>query len=256
MLAAEKDTWYFVYPPGVEFSYRWEDLDIVLTQAVEVLSADPNFERWYRAQLDYPESFEPGQFMDGPFGGGVICVDLRPSEKNKWLPVQLLGKEADLMPPQAMLHQDSFPFDIRVLQPRNEPFMPRIKGSSRFSMLEGATAEHLASAKDDVYWLVTCTSGSISKRVKEQVMDTALGFNCEIEPLDMLPADVHEQAGPLFRRGAPHTVAFRLTRYPKCAGMNFAIMLYVGLLLRRKHGIRIRTMHLLASIEGAPTVWC
>lgn len=103
MLDAEKNSWYAVYPPGVEFSYRWEDLEHVISNVIEILSLDPNLARLDEVRNGGPESFKPCQFFDGPVGGGIIHVELEPSEKKKWLPALLLAKEADLLLPRAML---------------------------------------------------------------------------------------------------------------------------------------------------------
>jgi hypothetical protein len=251
MLHAERQRRYVIYPPGVSFSYSWDELPDLLADPLSSGYLDPR-EDWNG--LGFPSAILPCSFIGGPWGGGIIYVELDIEEK--WMPGLILSKEANIHAPATTIpHLNTLPFWVSVLEPRNELGMRRIKGSSGFRMCEAATVEHLDHNNDETYWLVTGTIQTHEMPELNSSIKEASALGCDCEPVASLPECITNQLSNLFKRSGSRCIAFRATRHPAGVGLNFAIMLYVALYLQRRFGTRIQSMHLLGNIEGSPRIW-
>ena len=252
MLQSEHDRLYLVYPPGIEFSYRWEDLPAILSAPLKSGYLDTNID-WPRR--GFPELVKPCQMLDGVSGGGIIAVDVKPLEK--WLPAIILGKEADLLTPSAMLNNwEEFPFHMCVLEPNNEPYQPVIKGSRGYLGCSAATAESLPGLEGNVYWIITGDFPGKSESIIADTVKAGASLGCHAVPLNGVPAHLQEKANPIFSRVGPSSVVLYVTSNATGAGLQYAVLVYVGLFLRYRYRRKVKSVHMLAAMEGSPTAWC
>lgn len=252
MLHSEQDRLYFVYPPGIEFSYRWEDLPAILSAPLTSGYLDTNKD-WGR--LGFPEEVKPCWTLDGVSGGGIIAVDAKPLER--WLPSIILCKEADILTPSAMLNnKEDFPFHVYVLEPNNEPYQPLIKGSRGYLSCPAATAESLPGLEGNIYWIITGDFPGKAESIIADAVQAGASLGCHAVALDGVPAHLQEKASPIFTRVGPSSVVFHVTSEATGAGLHYAVLVYVGLFLRYRYRRKVKSVHLIAAMEGSPTAWC
>jgi hypothetical protein len=249
MLHAEPDTKYIVYPSWAELSYKWEDLPWLLAHPLESGYVEPDKD-WRR--LGYPETIAPCSSIGGPFGGGIIIADNVP---RMWMPVLVLRKEANLCPPQGLLiSSDQLPCWVGYLEPFDDPLLNALEGKPRTrNYVCSATPENIEAEPDSHYWVVAF-EGKKEPNGLGELPTWALQFGLDVSRIAGVPQALREETSDWFRNPGQTFVWYVVRDCKPLVGYCFAIVVYLALHLREIAGRRMRSMHMLAGIEGKPNV--
>jgi hypothetical protein len=248
MLRREPDTVYYVYPSWAKLTYGWEALPGLLWNPLRSGYVDPrNVSRagpFVSPHIDY---------YDGPEGGGIIAVELDPDDR--WLGASVLRSEANLCSPPGIRPGpmlDSFGGRVFYIEPMRamgtvEQFLrtPRVYCCS-------VTPEHASAAADRVYWLMVFEKGDRSLRGLDQMPGWAAAFSAELRVVREPPAELRSETESWVLNPLHATLWYQVSGGGECVGWQLAVALWNGLHLRRVAGKRLRSLHVVASIEGEP----
>lgn len=263
MLHIEPGKTYTVYPSWAEGQmrailnpdrlYSWKDLPAVLSDPERSgLLETSDFDFLQMEPDTYPRPIQPFTCLDGPWGGGIIVVQRSCGER--WLPELALKSIADFCYPGIMSWWISdYCLPVGYLEPLNIP-LGRLFGIKPPKLyIPRVTVEHTEQAGDDVYVLLLSKP---SKQVLPGLSELPAGFL----PFGLELIPVQEAAPALQAQIAQWCVNmqeatqhwFTLTGDAPGIGYLFAVMLYVTFHLRKVAGVRLKSAHLLANIEGKP----
>jgi hypothetical protein len=256
MLAKETDRNFIVYPSWAELAARWEDLPRFFADPLKSGFLEPNFP--YR-RFDYPETIQPYELIDGPEGGGIIVWWGDPY-RGRWLPMCVLtGGGGNLLEFNGLR---GFTFD----RDPHDPLVCTLEPPSNRKLVQwgivkrpriyntGVSYEHAASAGDAVYWLVR-TKPKGKKRTLaacSQLPEWGRAFVFDVTPIADPPGDLLAETAPWFGNSDEESTWFEVSHTDKGLGLNFAVVGYLGHLLRHVIGPSFNSMHLIAQIEGEP----
>jgi hypothetical protein len=249
MLRAEPDTKYIVYPSWAQLSYKWADLPRLLANPLESGYIDPKKD-W--RQLGFPDSVAPCSFIDGPFGGGIIAADRVPG---RWMPALVLTKEANLRAPDATINWlDTLRFNVSYLEPYDDPLLSRLEAKQRTRLyLCAVTAENIEADVDSQYWVVAFDGMKEPKGLND-LPSWAAGFGLRVSRLIKVLLEICNETSDWFRNPNQHFVWYAVEGFSPLSGYCFAIVLYLAFHLRKIAGARLRSVHMLAGIEGKPNM--
>jgi hypothetical protein len=245
MLHKDKKIMYYVYPSWAQLSYKWEDLPRLMSDPLASGYLDPRHD-WLG--LGYPERIQPFQLIDGPVGGGIVVAHKELMEK--WLPAAILGSEADLAGPRAMsaIREN---YNVCYLDPRDEPGWELGLGKKQKYYPLGASAEHVESMPDSIFWLVGFRPGKNQLPGLDDVVGSGKHFGFQVERLDSPPPSLRDETGHWLNSKYEYAW-FGVQGGGDGFGYHFAVLLYIGYHLCVVAGRRMAFVHLLASIEGKP----
>jgi hypothetical protein len=241
---------YIAYPSWANPSYCWSDLPRLLADPIGSGYLEPGRSLEYYLSLGFPRDPQPYRLVNGPVGGGIIMWEGDPLAGGgwKWLPIAILGSEANLRVPPGMENIfASSGVQVVAIEPWSIPF----ERKSRIYRC-GASTEHADSAGDSIYWIL-CTRGAVEriKRVRE-ISSIAAGFELQATPLSQVPDALLAETAPWFS-DAPHSRTwFEVKGGGDGLGYHFAVLVYVAYHLRWVAGPKVLSVHLVANIEGKP----
>jgi hypothetical protein len=253
MLRKERKREYFVYPSWAEgqLSYSWEDLPKMM--------ADPfrydehlrlNYTKEKMLKYGYPEVTQPYDFFKGPLGGGIIIAHINNDEK--WLPACILIKEATLSAPHPMeTAGNSEGHNVRYLDLNGAWNWETGEYRKMKNYIIGISAEHIESEPASQYWLLSMKPGKKEPSAISDIPVWAYHFGIEMERLSEVPQTVLLEISTWLKPDFSY-IWFKIRQKSDEYGWHFAVMLYIGLHLAYIGKNRIRTLHMLASIEGKP----
>jgi hypothetical protein len=257
MLYIERRKKYIVFPSWLQPTYKWEDLP-------EIISNPLKYDEFHRyncsvkkqREYSHPEEIQPFELLEGPAGGGIILV-YRDS-LSRWLPYYALtfDKGVDLSTPELMLegnwHKNN---NVSFLEDTFYSGYWLETGKKRRDYEIGACVEHIESMPDSIFWVVGFEPTKTGREIRslDDVPAWAEHFGLKVERLLELPGAVKDETDWWLKTLERQFAYFTVKGGGNGFGYHFAVMLYIGFHLRAVAGRRMRTMFLLASIEGKPT---
>jgi len=250
MLKAELETQYYVYPSWIEVSYKWEDLPWLMAHPLESGYIDTKTD-WKK--LGYPEEIAPCSFIDGPAGGGIVVADRVP---RFWLPAAILSREANLCLPNSIINWlEVVQFKVNYIEPFDNPLLYYFEDKPRPKLyICSFSPENVESDPDSVYWVVNYKKGRKEITGLNEVPTWAKSFGLSVTRLPECPQLLREETSDWFRNPENEFAWYQVQDSKPLAGLAFAIVMYIGLHLRKVAGSRMRSMHLLSGIEGKPNM--
>jgi hypothetical protein len=251
MLHKEENKTYIVYPSWIQPTYSWGDLPYIIANPWEHNDfTTQTYTTDELRKLGYPEEIQPWELIDGPVGGGIILVYA--NSLGRWLPCSALtfDKGVDLSSPDSMLHVD-FQSNVACLEPTSDlGWILATRKKPKYYPL-GASAEHIESMSDLMFWLRGIRPGKKELKGLADVPAWCKHFGLDVERLDEPPQPVRDETSHWLD---PHFqyIWFNVKGGGDGFGYHFAVMLYIGYHLAYAAGRRMRTIHLLSSIEGKP----
>jgi hypothetical protein len=255
MLHKETKRTFIVYPSWAELSAKWADLPRLL--------ADPLNSGFL------PQKFDPArdkgwsqqryELIDGPEGGGIV-VRHRDGTRRAWICELILTREANMLAPNGMeatLMRAPDESPVSYLEPMTRGWQFRgVKKPPNFR--PGLSYEHADAAGDIIYWVVRFKRArNSSNKVKglESVPDWARHFGLEAKRLDSGPPDaLRAESDSWFPNREFESAWFEVRGDGDSVGFQFAVLVYVGNHLRWVGGPRVISIHLVAQIEGRPSI--
>lgn len=270
MLTRETDRNFIVYPSWAELAARWEQLPRLFADPLASGFLRPDFDH---RRFGYPEAIQPYKLIDGPVGGGIVVWWGDPY-RGRFLPLSILTgsriyqteDESNEFLRGANLLE---PHGVRNLAPDHDPHAPWVCFLEPFEnrlwwlgigkrtpMYNTAlTYEHADSAADDVYWVVRRSRSKGRARDiggLAEIPDWAVPFGVVVHRLSAPPAEVGEETDPWFRNPKHESAWFRAECEDTGLGYQFAVLVYIGNHLRHVAGAAMKSMHLIARMEGRP----
>lgn len=250
MLDSELDKHYIVYPSWAEYSYAWRDLGRELSNPLHGKFAKL-YSTWDWKSLGYTERVQPFELIDGAGGNGIIVIHIR--RKEAWLPMSILHSEANILQPGVMTNVNA-DFRVQFLDPMYVPAIARQGRKPQRAYICAISAEHVESAGEDVFWVVGLTRGSRRRSRLVEVKRVAHGFGLGIAELGGCPQQLLNETEGWFANEDYEYSWFRISATNRGAGFHFAVVVYLGLHLKRFVGSTMHFMHLVAQIPGKPNV--
>lgn len=248
MLKHDDELSYFVYPSWAKLAYRWDELPRAMARPLEYGRFQPGFDP---QAFGYPAEPQAYRLERGPRGGGIVIVNARKGER--WLAARVLGLDANIRSPDAVLSMQGDSFASRVLYV--EPY----ESASPFAGVPvqrlhvcGASPEHLDSAGGAVYWVLGHSRGRAELPEQQEVVEVGREFGLGVSLVGATPISVKAEAEPMFANQAIHYVWYEVVGKTDSAGHHFAWLLYTALHMKALIGQHMRVMHLCAAIEGRP----
>ncbi|HEY4308631.1 MAG TPA: hypothetical protein VGN12_04180 [Pirellulales bacterium] len=249
MLRAEPDTKYVVYPSWAELSYKWADLPRLLANPLESGYLDPTKGWW---ALGYPDTIAPCSFIDGPFGGGIVVADHVP---RMWMPALILQKEANLCRAEGqVVSSDKLPCWVGYLEPYDDPLLNALEGKQRTrNYLCSATLENIEAEPESHYWVIAYEGKSEPDGLGD-LPTWARCFELEVSRAESISQPLRQETSDWFRNPKQSFAWYTVRNYKPLVGYCYALVVYLALHLRKIAGRRMRSMHMLASIERKPNI--
>jgi hypothetical protein len=257
MLKIETDRQFLIFPSWLKVAYSWKEIQQIVENPIKYDKL---------AQLNYTkEDFErfgysfdvPVDILDGPCGGGILVPHL-PRGK-AWVAQGALtfDKGADIR-------------DLRYLESYGQEFYYKKLNVAHLEHLAHAgslyrydkppknpklfcSMEHVDFLTDEVYWLVTGRSPASSEML-HFLPGWAKAFHIKLELLSGVSLELQD----FTQNWVPEkqkTVWFKVTSKNQGMGFHFAVLIYFGFHLATTEKRRIKSMHLLADIEGKPKLF-
>lgn len=251
MLKMEKKCKYYIYPSWAEgqLSYKWDDLPDQLADPYKYADTmSENYTIDNLCSLGYPKKIQPYDLIEGPVKGGIIVAHI--SLQEKWLPASILNQEANLCLPHPMevgtlsQFQNAYYLDLRSLRDMETGEFQRRKNYTI-----GISAEHIESEPESQYWLLSLKPGKKEPKAIAEIPVWAYHFGIEMERTEQLPNCVQEEISNWLKPGFDY-IWFKIRQKDDRYGWHFAVMMYIGLHLAYVAKSRVRTMHMLASLEA------
>jgi hypothetical protein len=251
LLRMEKKREYYIYPSWAEgqLSYNWDDLPKIMKNPYE-------YDRFLREQYTieqvwakgYPKEIQPCDLISGPMKGGIIVAHI--SSDEKWLPICPFLSEANLCLPHPMevgtlpQFQNAHYLDLRSLR---DDETGEFHHRKNYTM--GISAEHIESDPQSQYWFLSMRQGTKEPKPITDIPVWAYHFGIEMERIEHLPDCVRKEISGWLKPDFDY-VWFKIRQKDDRYGWHFAVMMYIGLHLAYVARSRVRTMHLLASLEA------
>ncbi|MCA9096011.1 MAG: hypothetical protein KDA68_21170 [Planctomycetaceae bacterium] len=143
---------------------------------------------------------------------------------------------------------DHFPFYVSYLEHENYP----IVGKKVKLYLCRCTPENIESDQERTYWAFEYSTGKTRPPQFDDMAELAAPFCSSITRLETLPPEVKEETSPWFKFPDRQQVWFEIIPKETGAGFNYAALVYVTYHLRRTIGSKLKSGHLVASIELSP----
>ncbi len=259
MLKGELRKCYFVYPSLCTFRYSFDELRSVLADPFGH-SALPQSENYYRS-LDFPLDIQPFEMLPSRHGGGIIAAQAAAEPDERWLPECVLHSIADPRTPQGMesfrrsVTCSSLPARVYVLEPQNDPFAKYPTRDGRRFRSCYTTPENVDGCEDEVYWVVDAKPTKSVNRLLEAFREVAIGFQVQLHWLPDAPPILKTETADWFLDASLTQKWCRVSNVSEGVGLNFAVLAFCALHVRNLAiGSCVRAVHLVASIEGRPTI--
>ncbi len=238
MLQAELDSQYFVVPPWASW-FDWRKLSISLS---------PSRGPW-SVHSDSHSGTEL-EFEPGPYGGGIVRVGW--PAHSIWPGLTAFGMCNKLLPRGITVgHEESILGEVRYLE--KVPSWCFLAGDRDDPDPASVTIEHAGASSDAVYWLLECASRCNINRVQEVIV------NC-VSHWGGNPVPVSHPSGPIEKYccdnwsippgGSWHW--YRIDGIDEFIGRQLAIAVYSSTAVVRPKRLRLRSIHVLGTIEGYP----
>ena len=262
MLTLDKDRQFIVYPSWANLPYAWDRLPEILR--------DPKKSGFLQAPVlrQYPVPPPRIDYLNGPAGGGIIVVHQtrrsQPADPddaalelpaNQWLGTLVLASEANLREPngRALVSEDPFRSLVTYLEPYEYPAEVGLGLRPRTKLyLCAATPEHAASAGASIFWLASLERRKRRPSALAEIIGWALPFGLRVTELSEIPERLRPETADWF--GSPPAfddMWYEVSSDGSSAGFHFAVLVYVALHARSVVK-QLRSMHLVANIEGQP----
>jgi hypothetical protein len=249
MLRDEPNRTYFIYPSWADLSYRWEDLPRLLADPLNSGYFDElgyTEADWRR--VGYPSEIKPATLLSGPGGGGIIYADFAYPEK--WLPANILNKEANLCLPSGLIPcLERLRFHVHYLEPHDSPEWYLLTGKKPKLYVCGASVEHVESDPESVYWLIVYKKAKRRLKGLDDVPHWAEGFGLTVTDLESVPQRIAEETADWVVDPQWNSAWFSVQGDNDLVGYNFAIALYIGLRLQRVAGPQMACIHSVSQLE-------
>lgn len=248
MLRQELDLKYVVYPSWAEtgYAYPWRELPTVLADPL----SSGRLDRYAEKLHELPEIFNPPtRLIDGPRGGGIIVIGpAAPQAFN----IVLFSDVANIGQPDDMDRiSEQFPTYVGWIEPFDGLGGLLTTGKRARNYPIRATAEHVDAAGEEVYWILSLRDARGQLKSLDEVPRLAECFGLRATLLGAAPAALDQSAAPWFDGWNEHQRWYRIEGVNERVGLQFSILLYIGLHLR-KSVPTLRWTHLVARIEGEP----
>jgi len=259
MLHAEQTRYYYIHPSWLDLPHCWEDWERLFADPLRSGYLDET-DFIYIRQGYYTSSARPVQLLDGPAGGGIIVVPRWPDPEDpsliapgpRWLGELIIRKYADMCQPPGTALAPQRTARVAYLEPKDDPGLRLLGVAPRAKVYVcAATLEHVDS-DPGVYWLIDAQPAKRMASVLKQVPQIAQHFGLDVTALPGRPEALREETLSWFSDPEAPRAWFRVVSDADGAGFHFAVLVYVGLHLRKVGGRGVRSVHLVSQIEGKP----
>ena len=238
---------YFVVPSWAEESlpYKWKDLESFLSNPMGCYLLDKYYD--YQ-ELGYSLDVQPFKLFDGIVGGGIVIADF--AQHEKWLPINILGKNACLATPGSITGAFDY-FPVLYVEPWDESGWQFGLGKKAKNYYLDMTVEHADCMGDSIGWLFWLKKGPRKVKAFDEVSGWASEFGLTVKgPLE-LPKHI-ARLSPKWQQEERDYVWFEVDQGDSDDfGFHFAVMQYIGLHLASLSR-KITVVNFLAQIEGKP----
>lgn len=257
MLKAEPDSNYRVWPSWANsFSFKWNELPRLLADPIAAGFASEDDLRSLKMGIVEKET-RIGEFYSGKFGNGVFQYTKLPDKY--WFGEIVFNRECSVegVPGyQRIKRNDVARIDFLTL--RGDAGL-RLLGEGILKRPREytcrASIEHVDSVGEDVFWLIDYTPARNLMKGLDAISAIGESFGLHIEEVktEDMPKNILEETDPWFpNRNTMLWYSVKSTY--SGAGLHFALMYYCALHLRSIASRRMRSMHLIAQIEGQPHI--
>jgi hypothetical protein len=256
MLRKETDRNFLIYPSWAQIPAKWADLPRLMADPLGSGLLQRHFDP---KEFGYPDVPQEHAFIPGSEGNGIIVLYNDPRVQSKWLAGRVL-REAQWLNPNGMRA-----FDEAQREP--QPFVCYIEpmvgsgwwigvAKKPIIVVVNLSYEHVEAAGDSVYWLVRYQRTSRGQELKRiaDVAGWAANFGITVRRAEQFPEAVQAEAAGWFINPECASVWFDVFTPDDGIGFNFAVLVYIANHLRWIAGPRVKSMHLLAQIEGRPQI--
>jgi hypothetical protein len=254
MLHTEKVSEFIVYPSWAEMSATWEDLPRLFADPRSGEFLPQGFDTLPRGWTDLPH-----ELIDGPAGGGIIKYQ-RGAPGQAWTPLLILTYEANLRAPNGMdglLYKCRDACPVLYIEPTGVGWRLGVAKKPR-NIRPGLSLEHAEAAGDNIYWVVRYRGArKTPKEIKglSSLPAWAGHFGLDALALPHGPAEaLRLETQRWFTNPENESAWFEISGDGDGVGFHLAVVVYIGNHLRWVGGPRVRSMHLVAQIEGKPNV--
>lgn len=243
MLRINRNESICVYPSWADFSYKWENLDQLLSNPFESGYVDRNKYNW--SELGFSQKYDNYRLISGPEGGGLIISD-KEEPGNRWLPGLILTKEASNSGAEMV---GICP--VRYLDPNDgEGWEFGIgKRAKIYSIV--SSGEHTEAAGDRVFWAFGIEKQKWPIRGIEHVTRVADHFGVQVKLLSEPPVEVVKETSEWMYEEIRH-VWFEVVEPQDDFNYLYAVMMYTGFYVASLSKSRYFPIHVIAQIEGKP----
>jgi hypothetical protein len=136
----------------------------------------------------FPSVPQPFELEAGPRGGGIVIVHA--SKQERWLGALLLGQNANIHSPDAVLSMQGGSFESEVMYV--EPYESAPHGAGvpvQPVHICTVSPEHLESAGDAVYWVLGHSRAQADLPELGEVVAVGREFGLEVTPVGSVPPD-------------------------------------------------------------------
>jgi hypothetical protein len=246
MLHLDKERSYVVYPTFAHLKFSWDDLPTVLADPYshsEFGRANYTVERLQSFGWVFPP--QQCELIPGPCGNGIIVVHAPP--RSGWYAGTLLS----LTTPQGIRMEPDWRCSVTYVEPRDEPGWELGLGKKAKYYPFGASGEHTEAAGDAVFWLLRVRPSKRSIKGLSDLPQWAKHFGIDVTPVSDVPQKVLDEVAQ-WRDPEREQYWFKVEKGGDVFDWQFAAMLYCGLHLVYVGGPRVRSMHIISTIQGEP----
>lgn len=259
MLVGEPQKRYYVYPSNCCFRYSFEQLGEVLADPIGHEGL-PERAVYYQC-LDYPLDIQPFNMLPSRHGGGIIVAHAAMEPDDRWLPSCVLGAIADIRMPPGMGpfrpsdDGGSFPAHVSVLEPQSDPFAEYPTRDGRKHQRCSTTPENVDWCENDIYWVMDVMPTKSTIRLLDALECVAMDFQLRLDWLSDAPSPLKQETSGWFPDTTLRQQWCRVSGIGRGVGLNYALTVFCSQHVRNfVGGSNIRSIHLVASIEGRPNI--
>jgi hypothetical protein len=141
---------------------------------------------------------------------------------------------------------------VLFLEPMDEPGWELGLGKKARIYLCSVTPEHAEAAGGLVYWVVGCHRGKEELKGIATLPVWGPHFSLRVDRVTDIPTGIRQETAPWFISPEYEYTWFHISGGGEGLEYNFAVVVYLGLHLRKVAGRRLHCMHLVADMEGKP----
>ncbi|MBN1125285.1 MAG: hypothetical protein JXA82_09770 [Sedimentisphaerales bacterium] len=258
MLTIEENKKFLIFPSWLNVAYTWEDIPAIIQDPFKHnLAWKYNYTK---EEIEgYGYSFDvPVDILNGPCGGGILVQ--HPPKGKAWAVRGALtfDKGADIRSPQYL---ESYGREFRYNKLNVAHLEHRAHAGSLYRFdkppknpMLYCSVEHTDCLIDsEMYWLVTGRSPGKSEMLYE-LPTWAKAFDVDLKIVSKVDSALEEFIKSWVPDKLKH-VWLRLTSNNRGLGFHFAVLMYFGFHLATTEKRRMKSMHLLADIEGEPKLF-